>query len=291
MKARANRGGAESYSKMAEYYDIIYSKRVDYESQADYIEQIFAKHGKVKSVLDVASGTGNYTLIFAKRGYATTGLDLSDDMIQIARMKVGSAKNPRFFKMDMRHIQLLDRYDAVTVLFGGFGYLTDYKDVEKFLQGARSHLNPGGLLVFEFWQNSAINPAATGPSGHTSVDRVEHNGKLIIRVHLSKYDPITNIHNVKFDHYILDTKGKKLLDTFSETHLLKTYTISHIRELLERNGFQSLAFYSGDAGNTNSPLTGATFSTFRVLAVAKITKSPLSRREPEEVESALGQKH
>jgi ubiquinone/menaquinone biosynthesis C-methylase UbiE len=254
---------------MATYYDTIYSKLVDYESQADYLEQIFAKHGKVKSILDVASGTGNYTLIFARRGYAMTGLDLSDEMLKVARKKAGSAKNPQFFKMDMRHIRLPDRHDAVTVLFGGFGYLHDYQDVEKFLRGARSHLNRGGLLVFEFWQNSGINAAATSPSGHTSVDRIEDGDKLIIRVHLSKYDPMTNIHNINFDHYILDMKGKKLLDTFSETHLLKTYTISQIRELLKRSGFESLGFYNGGTGNTENPLTDASFSTFRVLAVAR----------------------
>jgi SAM-dependent methyltransferase len=256
---------------MAVYYDIIYSKLVDYESQANHLEQIFKKHGKVKSVLDVASGTGNYTMIFAKRGYAATGLDLSDGMLRVARKKAGSAKNPRFFKMDMRRIKLPDRYDAVTVLFGGFGYLHDYHDVEKFLQGARSHLNRGGLLVFEFWQNSAITPAAITPSGHSSVDRIEADDELIIRMHLSKYDAVTNILSVNFDHYILDTKEKKLLDTFSETHLLKTYIISHIQELLERNGFKALGFYSGAIGNTKAALTDASFSTFRVLAVARPT--------------------
>jgi SAM-dependent methyltransferase len=258
---------------MAKYYDIIYSKLVNYESQVDYLEQIFTKHGKVKSILDVASGTGNYTLIFAKRGYAATGLDISDQMVRIAKKKAGPAKNPQFFKMDMRRIQLPDRYDAVTVLFGGFGYLHEYHDVEKFLQEARNHLNWGGLLIFEFWQNSAISPAAITPSGHTSVDRVQDGDRLIIRVHLSKYDAITNIHSVNFDHYILNIKAKKLLDTFSETHLLKTYTISHIRELLERNGFQSLGFYSGGTGNTKNSLTDASFSTFRVLAVARPAKS------------------
>lgn len=44
MKAKVVRGGSsESYTKMARYYDTIYSKRVNYESQADYLEQILAK--------------------------------------------------------------------------------------------------------------------------------------------------------------------------------------------------------------------------------------------------------
>ncbi|MDA4123524.1 MAG: class I SAM-dependent methyltransferase, partial [Thaumarchaeota archaeon] len=269
MKVSAARGGSsEPYTKMARYYDIIYSKRINYESQADYLEQIFAKRmKKVESILDVASGTGNYTLIFAKRGYAATGIDMSDEMVRLARKKAGAAKNPRFFKMDMRHLEHLERFDAITVLFGGFGYLHDRGDVESFLQGSRKHLNRGGLLVFEFWQNSAMNPAAIRPSGHDSWDRVQYGNKLIIRLHLSKYDAQTNIQSVRFDHYVLDIRNRKLLDTFSETHLVKTYSISHIQELLERNGFESVGFYDGDIGNTKNPLTTASFSTFRVLAV------------------------
>lgn len=190
-------------------------------------------------------------------------------MVRVARRKAGSTKNPEFFKMDMRRMELPDKYDAITVLFGGFGYLHEREDVEKFLQGARKHLTRGGLLVFEFWQNSAITPAAVSPSGQSSVDRAKEGDKLIIRIHLSKYDADRNIHSITFDHYVLNIRRKRLLDMFSETHLVKTYSISHVRELLERNGFESLEFYNGDIGNTKNPLTPASFSTFRVLAIAK----------------------
>ncbi len=259
------------YTGMARYYDLIYSKIVDYSSQADYLERIIAKHKQQRpgTILDVACGTGNYTFVFAKRGWKATGIDISEEMIRIASEKVAKNANPRFLKMDMREIALPEGFYVATVLFGGFGYLLDHLDVEKFLASVKRQLSPGALLIFEFWQNSAILPAATRPTGQTTWDRIEDGNRLIIRLHTSKYNTQTNILNVGFNFYVLDTKEKKLIDSFSEIHPVKTYAISHIRELLERNKFDALAFYDGDLGKTKqNELADASFGTFRVLAVA-----------------------
>jgi ubiquinone/menaquinone biosynthesis C-methylase UbiE len=218
---------------MAPYYDAIYSKAVDYRSHADYLEKIFAKHRgpkkkKSDSILDIACGTGNYSFIFAEEGHRVTGIDLSDQMIQIARKKVGTKRNPYFLTMDMRKIELRHKYDLATVLFGGFGYLLLQSDVESFLIGVERCLNRDGLLVFEFWQKSALHPASKRPSGQTSWDRVEHDDRTIVRLHLSKYDARTDNLNLTFDVYVLDLGAKNLVDTFTETHVLRTYAISQV---------------------------------------------------------------
>ena len=263
------------YTRMARYYDTIYSKILDYSSQADYLERIIAKHKDQKrpgSILDVACGTGNYTFIFAERGWKATGIDISNEMIRIATEKATKKTNPRFVRMDMRKIELQEKYDVATVLFGGFGYLLEHEEVENFLAGVEKRLGPRALLIFDFWQNSAIFPAASRPSGHTSWDRSEDDDRLIIRLHTSKYNAQSNILNVQFDFYILDTKGKKPVDNFSETHQTKTYAISHIQELLERNKLKALAFYDGDIGKSKKDEPkDASFGTFRVLAVATPT--------------------
>jgi SAM-dependent methyltransferase len=260
---------------MAHYYDVVYASIVDYRSSTLFLEKIFKKHGsrKPKSILDVACGTGNYTFIFADEGYDATGIDLSDEMLQVAREKASGRSNPRFLKMDMRKIELDSKYDIATALFGGFGYMLVEAEVGLFLAGIAKHLTPGGLLVFEFWQNSAIFPAAASPSGQRSWDRAEDDDQLIVRLHFSKYDSQTNILDVRFDFYVLDTKNKMLVDNFSETHLVRTYSISQMRELLERNNFKPLAFYDGNLGKTEKDEPAqASFSTFRVLAVASPLK-------------------
>ena len=260
--------GTTHYSRMARYYDVVYANIVDYRSNVSYLEKIFRKHRSEtsRSILDIACGTGNYTFVFADRGYDTTGVDLSNDMLEVARGKAAGRDNPRFLKMDMRKLELESKYDIATVLFGGFGYLLDEADVELFLAGIAKHLSQGGLLMFEFWQNSAILPAATRQSGMRSWDRTEDGDQLIIRLHLGRYDAQTNIYDVRFDFYILDRKKMGLVDTFTENHLVRTYSISQMRELLERNGFTALAFYDGDLGKSEKDEPNpASFSTFSAL--------------------------
>ncbi len=235
------------YSKMARYYDAVYSSIVDYLSNVLFLEKIFAKHSsrRPKSILDIACGTGNYTFVFADRGYNTTGIDLSDEMLHVAREKGSGRSNPRFLKMDMRKIELDSEYDVATALFGGFGYLLGEEEVGLFLASVAKHINNGGLLVFEFWQNSAVLPGATGLSGQKSWDRADDGDRLIIRLNLSKYDSQSNILDVK----------------------------SQMRDLLERNKFKPLAFYDGNLGKTEMDEPApASFSTFRVLAIATPTK-------------------
>lgn len=259
------------YSKMARYYDAVYANIVDYKSNAAFLEKVFKKHRDpaTRTILDIACGTGNYTFVFSDHGYDVTGIDISDEMLQAAWEKARGRSNPRFVKMDMRKIKLESKYDVATVLFGGFGYLLGQEEVELFLTSLAKHLSPDGLLVFEFWQDSAILPAATGHFGSKSWDRAEDGDRLIVRLNTSKYDAQTNILDVKFDFYILDTQDKRLVDSFSETHLVKTYSISQMRELLERNRFKPLAFYDGNLGKSekDEPIP-ASFSTFRILAVA-----------------------
>ncbi len=218
LAASSPQGNSSSthYTRMARYYDTLYSKIVDYPSQVDYLEKILAKHRRKRpeSILDVACGTGNYTFLFAKRGYRATGIDISDEMVRIARTKAGRKQNPLFFKMDMRKIGLQAKYDVAVVLFGGFGYLLEQSGVGEFFASVAKQLNRGGLLIFEFWQNSAILPAATRPSGQKTWNRVEDSKRLIIRLNTSKYDAHTNILTVTFDFYVLETRTKRLVDSF-----------------------------------------------------------------------------
>ena len=64
----------DSYEALAASYDEL-TEDVDYERRADFVERLFlrAKH-PVKSLLDLACGTGTMTALFARRGYAVTGV-------------------------------------------------------------------------------------------------------------------------------------------------------------------------------------------------------------------------
>ncbi len=258
------------YTKLARYYDAIYHNIIDYEKRTSYLERIIKKFhkGRIKSILDIACGTGNFTFLFAQRGYKVTGIDLSKDMIRVARGKRRASKdNPEFFEMDMCDVHLNKKYDAATTMFGGFGYLLSYNDVREFLAGVKRSLNKNGLLIFEFWHVSAVRPDSSSKNGFTTFVKARDRDKLIIRLDTNKFDPSTDICDITFDTFVISTKTRRLLDTFSERHLLKTYTISEMTNLLQESGFMVLGFYEDTLGSSGK-IESARQSSFRVLTVA-----------------------
>ena len=262
----------QPYTKMAAYYDIIYHVLVDYEAECNILEEIFHKHSKrkVQSILDVGCGTGNHSYILAKRGYEVVGIDLSEQMLQIAREKAtGGLRNPEFHNMNMRRIVLGRKFDAALILFGSFTYLLKDSDVKSCLSSIRKHIVGRGLIVFEFWHNSGMYPAAETISGHRPWDKTEDKkaSRLVIRLGTSRYDTLTNLMTILFDHYVIDTKRRKVLTQFQETHVMRTYDISEVKRLLTENGFKPVAFYAKQAESRE--LNPPTLSTGRVYCVAR----------------------
>ena len=277
---KLRRKPSDPYTKFASYYDAIYNQIVDYETQTTYIEKIldnFSKR-KIESILDVACGTGNHTFIFAKRGYQATGIDLSSDMIAVAKGKLQTSKEravnlPEFYEMDMRDIRFQrdesgKKFDAAIVMFGGFGYLLESEDVIRFFNSAKRNLEKEGLLLLEFWQTTGVHSQASTKPGYLSWVRAEDGDRVIIRLDTNKYDAQSSTSQVLFDFYVLDKEKRQLIDSFSETHVLKPYSISGMRNLLERSGFDVLGFYKASATSAGE-IQNAELTDFRVLAVAR----------------------
>ena len=177
----------KEYSKLAEYYDLTH-KSYDYSSQCDLIEKLFKKHfkhGRVKSLLDIGCGTGNQSIIFAKKGYNVIGIDNSTEMLTVAKKKISrhDRNPPKLFKMDMRRISLRDKFEIALVLIGGFGYLVRNQDTTKFFSSIRRVLsNRNSLLIFDFWQKSSVPQEAKSESGYKGWDIFQPDKKANIRI-------------------------------------------------------------------------------------------------------------
>ncbi len=137
------------YNDFAQVYDKL--QDADYEQFVDYYERIFKKFGKSpKLVLDLACGTGNITIPMAKRGYDMIGLDLSCEMLNIARDKaVAENLDILFLNQDMCEMELYGTVDAIVCALDGLNYITDPDDMKEVFRLAANYLNPGGIMVFD----------------------------------------------------------------------------------------------------------------------------------------------
>ena len=79
-----------NFKEYAKYYDFFNSEK-DYTKESSYINWIIKKYSpKTKSILDIGCGTGLHDFELANLNYDVTGLDISQDMIEIARAASGT---------------------------------------------------------------------------------------------------------------------------------------------------------------------------------------------------------
>jgi demethylmenaquinone methyltransferase/2-methoxy-6-polyprenyl-1,4-benzoquinol methylase len=107
------------------------------------------------TVLDVACGTGDLTLAFARTEAARViGLDFTPDMLRIARRKraPGTKVVPEYLSGDAMQLPLADAsVDVVSIAFGIRNVANPAKAIHEF----HRVLRPGGrLVVLEFSQPS-----------------------------------------------------------------------------------------------------------------------------------------
>ena len=98
-----------------------------------------AVRGLYGNVLDVACGTGDMVVSLAEQGCIVTGVDISEEMLSIARQKA-----PTYLLADAEHLPFEDNtFDAVTCAFG----VRNFVHMEQGLGEMLRVLKPAGAMV------------------------------------------------------------------------------------------------------------------------------------------------
>ena len=229
----------EAYSAFAAGYDRMMGD-VDYDGWADYIDG-FLREAGAKSVLECACGTGSITVRLAKKGYAVTGADLSEDMLMAARQKALDAglRFLPFVCQDMRRIALHKPVDAVVAACDGVNYLLD--GVEAFFQAAHHALKPGGLLLFDVssaYKLSAILANNTFAAAGEDWAYIWEN----------QYHPRLGQTDMLLTGFLKQGTGYA---RFEERHRQRAYSVEELRTALESCGFGDIQVY--EAFSRNAP--------------------------------------
>lgn len=96
-------------------------------------------------VLDVCCGFGRFTKELGLLGYNVTGVDLSLEQIEAARL---ADPGGTYIQGDMRETPQLD-FDAIINMYTSFGYFDSEEDDLLALCSWYRSLRPGGVLVME----------------------------------------------------------------------------------------------------------------------------------------------
>ena len=129
-----------AYGPLAGVYDAL-TGDVGYERRADYIQRLFQKSRiPVRTVLDLACGTGAMTCLLAERGYEMIAVDGSPDMLAAAREKAAGlhGEPPVFLNQDMQMLDLYGTVDAAVCSLDSLNYLTSPRGCAEDLPAAAS---------------------------------------------------------------------------------------------------------------------------------------------------------
>lgn len=254
------------YSESAQYYDLIYrqSSRIDYTRNFnDFLFLIDSFSIKLTNLLDYGCGTGTFAVLFAQKDIHVTGIDLSAKQIKLAKDKVktlGLESKVKFLVENMVDFKIQEQFDAAGSFFSPFCYLLTDNEVISFLENAYSMVKPGGVLFFEFWNCHAVKPDLQ------SYLIAEEGDLTVYRFNKSFYDIKTGIITMPMSHIVI--KDKTVISEFTETHKLRTYTIPHLRTLVEQTNWRLTDIYAkyyNLPDNEKEP----TINDFRLYAILK----------------------
>lgn len=217
------------YNKFAVYYDKIYEK-LDHKKEAQFIKWVALTHKASPGIelLDVACGTGRHADLL-KDDFKILGVDISKDMLLIAREKVPDVE---FISGDMKKLDLGRKFDVLTCMFSAMNYNTTLEEFEVTLNNFYNHLNPGGVIIFDFGLNKE-----NWIEGLVSVDTVvDENFKLarICQSHLEN-----GIFNSNFI-FLVKENGK--FDFDIDEHTLGVFGLEDIIDLMEKTGFKTFIY-------------------------------------------------
>ena len=165
------------FSSTAHLYDALYAFK-DYAGEAAEIHGLIQERRPgARSLLDVATGTGNHLEEF-RRWYDVAGTDLEPAQLAIARERLPDVP---LHEADMTGFDLGRRFDAVTCLFSSIGYVGTEERLRAAIGAMARHLERGGVLVVDPW----FGPDAW-KDGHVAALFVDEPELKIARMNISE---------------------------------------------------------------------------------------------------------
>ena len=136
----------------ARYYDRL-TTNINYPAWARYYHRLIERAGGGGGILlDLACGTGGFSLELARLGYDVIGVDASPDMLSLAAEKAGRLPGispPTFLCQKMERLNLYGTIDACVCALDSINHLPDTRALQQAFARVGLFLAPGGVFVFD----------------------------------------------------------------------------------------------------------------------------------------------
>jgi len=211
--------------------------------EVDFLEHCFKRfaRGRVRSVVDIACGTGPHLVRLAERGYRMSGLDLSRRNVEFLGERL-TAKGlaGELVVGDMTDFRLARSVDAAICMQDSQGHLLTNAQLLAHLHAVARNVRRGGLYVFDRYMASSW----TDPARAWSWSR--RRGGLIVRASFSALHDVDPVSQVFKEHMTLEAVENGTRRVYRQTHLSRMVFPQELRALVDlAGGFEFVQWFFG----------------------------------------------
>lgn len=217
------------YKTFAHIYDEVMDERV-YEEWVDFTTCYIGT--QPKSILELACGTGIVSVELANLGHKVTGLDLSEDMIELAKERTTDEDELLSFEVgDMLDLGKKEMYDVVTCYSDSLCYMPDESSVSTVFKNVYDALKPEGQFLFDVHSIFKIEEEFSEYSYHYQTDDFAF---------LWESYPGEVEYSVEHFLTFFVKESEEMFKRYDELHEERTYSIDTYQQLLKQSGFSTV---------------------------------------------------
>ncbi len=204
-------------------------------------------------VLDLCCGQGRHSIALAKTGLDVTGVDLSAEMLDIARSEAADAGLAlTLCQADMRQLpdDFENQFDAVINMFSSFGYLESEDDDQQVLHQIAKSLKPGGKLLMDLLNREWVI------INNEEFDWHQHeDGRVVLERRVLSLEKSMN--HLTYTEILRDGTRRVMSDL-----QMRLYTLTEMIKMLANAGLTLQNVYGGFRGEDY------TVNTRRMIVIA-----------------------
>jgi SAM-dependent methyltransferase len=244
----------EAYTDFAAVYDT-FMDETPYEEWGVFVSSLIEKYGVSKPaedseaaleqernlVVELGCGTGSFTMEMAKRGYDIMGIDLSPEMLDVARKKSSEAGlNIMYLEQDMRELDLYCTAGTVVSVCDSVNYLLEDEDVVETFRLVNNFLFPKGIFIFDF---NTLHKYRDVIGDRT----IAENREDCSFIWDNYYHEEEHINEYDVTIFARCDENDEIFRRSVETHYQRGYTLEEMKGFVEAAGLEFVAAFDADS--------------------------------------------
>jgi SAM-dependent methyltransferase len=181
----------------AQRYDLVMGAYASGD-QLNFYRRQAARYGE--PVLELACGTGRLTIPLAREGVNISGLDISEEMLHLAKRKASQSRlRMRFLQGDIRSFDLGEKFKLIFIPAQSLSHLHMREEIEDCFSCVRRHLADEGRFLIEVF-NSSVGMLARESGRRYPVGQYAdpEAGSPIFVTEEVRYDAASQVNHIRW---------------------------------------------------------------------------------------------